>query len=67
MTKYVYVVEEYDCDPWCNWCGIHKIFSTEESAKEYVEENKDRVFTFSEDRDSFYRISLEIDKVVLEE
>ena len=68
MTKYVYVLNEYDCDPYRpNWDRIHKIFSTEGSAKAYLEDNKDRLFTFSDDPDSIYRISLEIDKVVLEE
>jgi hypothetical protein len=52
MTKYVYVVNQHDCESWeTYWDGINKIFSTEESAKAYVEENKNTVFP--EDRESW--------------
>ena len=69
MTKYVYIVNQVDMEPWDNYHdGVHKIFSTEESAKAYVEENKNKVFPEERERwDLGYRIPLTIDKVVLEE
>ena len=69
MTKYVYIVNQVDAEPYETfWDGIHKIFATEESAKTYVEENKNKVFPEERERwDLGYRICCTIDKVVLEE
>ena len=69
MTKYVYIVNQVDVDPYERyWCGVHKIFSTKKSAKAYVQENKNKVFPEERERwDLGYRIPLTIDKVVLEE
>ena len=69
MTKYVYVVNRFDMQPYENYHdGVHKVFSTEESAKTYVKENDGKVFP--EDRESWdygWAISTFIRKVVLEE
>ena len=52
MSKYVYIVWQYDNAPWENYYnGIHKCFDTMEAAEAYVEENKDKVFP--EDRESW--------------
>ena len=45
MSKYVYIVWQYDNEQWENYHdGIHKCFDTVEAAEAYVEENKGRVF-----------------------
>ena len=69
MTKYVYVVNQIDMEPWEHYYdGIHKVFSTEESAKAYVKENDGKVFP--EDRESWdhgWAVSKSITRMVLEE
>ena len=69
MTKYVYVVNQYDMEPWEHYHdGVHKIFSTEEGAQAYVKENKGKVFwDEGEERGSGWAISPFITMVVLEE
>jgi hypothetical protein len=68
MTKHVYVVNRLNVDPYERYYdSVHKLFSTEESAKAYVEENKNKVFP--EERkpwDLGWQISCTIEKVVLE-
>tara|TARA_R110002020_G_scaffold345966_2_gene559870 strand:+ start:280 stop:489 length:210 start_codon:yes stop_codon:yes gene_type:complete len=69
MSEFVYVVNQFDCEPYESYHdGIHKVFSTEESAESYVEENKNKVFP--EEREYWdlgYQVSCTIDKVALEE
>ncbi len=50
MTVNVYVVKQYNVEPFENFYdGINKVFASEESAKAYVQENKNTFFP--EDRD----------------
>ena len=69
MTKYVYVVNKFDMEPWeCYHDSIHKVFSTEEAATAYVKENHGKVFP--DDRESWdfgWYISSSIIKIALEE
>ncbi len=69
MTKYVYVVNKFDMEPWENYHdGVHKVFSKEEAATAYVKENDGKVFP--EDRESWdhgWAISSFIRTLVLEE
>ena len=69
MTKYVYIVNRFDMQPFEHYYdGIHKAFSTKEAAKAYVKENDGKVFP--EDRESWdsgWAISTSIDRMVLEE
>ena len=69
MTKYVYIVNRFDMEPYENYYdGIHKVFSTEEAAKTYVKDNEGKVF--HEDGESWgcgWAISSFIRKVALEE
>jgi hypothetical protein len=52
MTKYVYVVNRLDMEPYEHYYdGVHKLFSTEEAAIAYVEENAEKVFP--DDRESW--------------
>ena len=52
MSKYVYIVWQYDNASWEHyWDGIHKCFDTMEAAEAYVKANKGKVFP--EDRDSW--------------
>ena len=69
MTKYVYVVNRFDMQPYEHYYdGIHKVFSTEEAAQAYVKENEGKVFwDEGEEWGSGWAISTLIDKVVLEE
>jgi len=69
MTKYVYVVNKFDMEPWEHYHdGIHKVFSTEEAAIAYVKENDGKVFPEKRDPwDSGWAISTFIRKMVLEE
>ena len=58
MSKHVYIVWQYDNEPYEDYYnGIHKCFDTMEAAEAYVKENKGKVF--EEDReflDLGYRI-----------
>ena len=69
MTKYVYVVNRFDMEPWENYHdGVHKVFSTEEAATAYVKENDGKVFP--EDREPWdhgWAIRSFIRTMVLEE
>jgi len=69
MTKYVYVVNKFDLEPWENYHDdIHKVFSTEGAAQAYVKENDGKVFP--EERrlwDSGWAVCTFIRKMVLEE
>ncbi len=69
MTKYVYIVNQFDCESYENyWDGIHKVFASEKSAEAYVEDNKNKVFPEEREHwDLGYRVSCTIDRVVLEE
>ncbi len=54
MSKYVYIVWQYDNEPYeKHWDGIHKCFDTMEAAEAYVKANKGKVFP--EDRESWDR------------
>jgi hypothetical protein len=69
MTKYVYVVHQIDCEPWESFHdGVHKVFSTEESAQAYIEENKEKIFPENRDpSEDGWAICSDVQTIVLED
>ena len=63
MSKYVYIVWQYDNEPYENhYDGVHKCFDTREAAEAYVRENKNKVFP--EDRESWDEHGYSIGKMI---